>query len=49
MFSAGHPVGNITEATVSCDTTFLQIDGPAVDKLVDETIYYTRSHRTPEF
>ncbi|MFG6627019.1 TAXI family TRAP transporter solute-binding subunit [Sulfitobacter sp. 1A12056] len=43
MFSAGHPVGNITEATVSCDTTFLQIDGPAVDKLVDETIYYSKA------
>ncbi len=42
MFSAGHPVGNITEATVSCDTTFLQIDGPAVDKLVEDTIYYSK-------
>jgi uncharacterized protein len=43
MFSAGHPVGNITEATVSCDTTFLQIDGPAVDKLVNDTIYYSKA------
>lgn len=42
MFSAGHPVGNITEATVSCDTTFLQIDGPAVEKLVEDTIYYSK-------
>jgi len=43
MFSAGHPVGNITEATVSCDTHFLQVDGPEVDKLVDETIYYSKA------
>jgi TRAP transporter TAXI family solute receptor len=43
MFSAGHPVGNITEATVSCDTVFLQVDGPEVDKLVDDTIYYSKA------
>ncbi|WP_372802596.1 TAXI family TRAP transporter solute-binding subunit [Paracoccus seriniphilus] len=43
MFSAGHPVGNITEATVSCDTVFLQIDGPEIDKLVDETPYYEKA------
>ena len=43
MFSAGHPVGNIKEATVSCDTVFLQVDGPAVDKLVADTIYYSKA------
>lgn len=43
MFSAGHPVGNIKEATVSCDTVFLQVDGEAVDKLVAETPYYSKA------
>lgn len=43
MFSAGHPVGNIKEATVACDTVFLQVDGPQIDKLVDETIYYSKA------
>lgn len=43
MFSAGHPVGNIKEATVSCDTLFLQVDGAAVDKLVAETPYYSKA------
>lgn len=43
MFSAGHPVGNIKEATVSCDTVFLQVDGAAVDKLVAETPYYSKA------
>ncbi len=43
MFSAGHPVGNIKEATVSCDTVFLQVDGEAVDKLVEETPYYSKA------
>lgn len=44
MFSAGHPVGNIKEATVSCDTVFLQVDGEAVDKLVEETPYYSKAN-----
>ena len=43
MFSAGHPVGNIKEATVSCDTVFLQVEGSEIDKLVDETIYYSKA------
>lgn len=46
MFSAGHPVGNITEATVACDTVFLQVEGPQIDKLVDETIYYSKAEIT---
>ncbi|WP_348520811.1 TAXI family TRAP transporter solute-binding subunit [Algicella marina] len=40
MFSAGHPVGNITEATVSCETRFIQVDGPEVDELIEATPYY---------
>lgn len=43
MFSAGHPVGNIKEATVSCDTVFLQIAGPEIDKLVADTVYYAKA------
>lgn len=43
MFSAGHPVGNIKEATVSCDTMFLQVDGAAIDALVAETPYYSKA------
>lgn len=41
MFSAGHPVGNIKEATVSCDTVFLQIDSPEIRQMVAETPYYS--------
>jgi TRAP transporter TAXI family solute receptor len=40
IFSAGHPVGNITEATVSCDVVFIQIAGPEIDRLVEQTPYY---------
>ena len=43
MFSAGHPVGNIKEATVTCDTVFLQIEGEAIDALVAETPYYSKA------
>lgn len=43
MFSAGHPVGNITEATVACDTVFLQIDSPEIDNMVNETPYYAKA------
>ena len=43
MFSAGHPVGNIKEATVTCDTVFLQVDGAAIDTLVAETPYYSKA------
>lgn len=43
MFSAGHPVGNIKEATVACDTVFLQVDGEAIDALVEKTPYYSKA------
>ena len=43
MFSAGHPVGNIKEATVSCDTVFLQVTGDKIDKLVADTPYYSKA------
>ncbi|MEM1050291.1 MAG: TAXI family TRAP transporter solute-binding subunit [Pseudomonadota bacterium] len=43
MFSAGHPVGNIKEATVSCDTVFIQVAGAAVDELVAKTPYYSKA------
>lgn len=43
MFSAGHPVGNIKEATVACDTRFLQIQSAEIDAMVAETPYYSKA------
>lgn len=43
IFSAGHPVGNIQEATVSCDTIFLQLNAPEIDQLVADTPYYAKA------
>lgn len=43
MFSAGHPVGNIKEATVACDTRFLQVEGDAIDQMIADTIYYSKA------
>lgn len=43
IFSAGHPVGNIKEATVACDTRFIQLTGPEIDALVERTPYYAKA------
>ncbi len=43
IFSAGHPVGNIKEATVACDTVFLQVSGQDIDALVAKTPYYAKA------
>ncbi|GAB5467741.1 MAG: TAXI family TRAP transporter solute-binding subunit [Rhodospirillales bacterium] len=43
IFSAGHPVGNIKEATVACDTVFLQVVGAEIDVLVTDTPYYDKA------
>ncbi len=43
IFSAGHPVGNIKEATVACDTVFLQLSGEKIDAMVEKTPYYAKA------
>ncbi len=43
IFSAGHPVGNIKEATVACDTRFIQVSGDEIDALVEKTPYYAKA------
>ena len=40
IFAAGHPVGNIKEATVTCDTDFIPVEGPEIEQLVSERDYY---------
>ena len=37
----GHPSGAIKEATTSCQSVVVEVAGPAVDKLVNETPYYS--------
>ncbi|CAG35474.1 TAXI family TRAP transporter solute-binding subunit [Desulfotalea psychrophila] len=40
VFAAGHPNGSIKEATTSCEAVLVNVDGPAVDKLVADNDYY---------
>ncbi|MRI34513.1 C4-dicarboxylate ABC transporter substrate-binding protein [Endozoicomonas sp. OPT23] len=40
VFTAGHPSGSLKEATSSCDTTLVNVTGPIVEKLINDTPYY---------
>lgn len=40
VFTVGHPSGSIKEATTSCDSVLVTVDGPAVAKLISDNAYY---------
>ncbi len=40
VYVVGHPNGSIKEATTSCDTVLVPVDGPAIEKLVGDNSYY---------
>ncbi len=40
IYTVGHPSGSIKEATTSCDSVLVTVDGPAIDKLVADYGYY---------
>jgi len=40
VFTVGHPSGSIKEASTSCDSVLVTVDGPAIDKLVADKDYY---------
>lgn len=40
IYTVGHPSGSIQEATTSCDSVLVTVDGPAVEKLISENDYY---------
>ena len=40
VFTVGHPSGSIKEATTTCDSVLVTVDGAAVDKLVADNDYY---------
>ena len=43
IYVVGHPAGSIKEATTSCDSVIVQVDGAVVDKLIAEHPYYRRA------
>lgn len=40
IYSAGHPNGAIQEATTSCETKLIDVDGPIIEALVKEYPFY---------
>jgi TRAP transporter TAXI family solute receptor len=43
VYVVGHPNGSIKEATTSCDTVLVAVDGPVIDKLVADNSYYRKA------
>ncbi len=43
IYTVGHPSGSIQEATTSCDSILVPVEGPAIDKLVAENAYYRKA------
>ncbi|WDP93064.1 MAG: TAXI family TRAP transporter solute-binding subunit [Desulfobacter sp.] len=43
VYTVGHPSGAIKEATTSCDSVLVNVDGPVVDKLVNQYSYYRKA------
>lgn len=40
VYAAGHPNGAIQEVTTTCDTVIIPVEGPEIDKLIEENPYY---------
>jgi hypothetical protein len=40
IFTVGHPSGSIKEATTSCESIIVPVEGPVIQALVDENDYY---------
>ncbi len=43
VYVVGHPNGSIKEATTSCDTVLVNVDGPAIEKLIADNSYYRKA------
>lgn len=46
VYVVGHPSGSIKEATTSCDSVLVTVDGDVVEKLINDNSYY-RSATVP--
>ncbi len=40
IYAVGHPSGSIQEATTACDSVLVTVDGPVIDKLVKDNVFY---------
>lgn len=40
IYTVGHPAAAITEVTNTCEVDFVDVQGPVIDKLIDENSFY---------
>ncbi|PWE33888.1 C4-dicarboxylate ABC transporter substrate-binding protein [Maritimibacter sp. 55A14] len=40
VYTVGHPSGSIQEATTACDSVLVDVDGPAVEALIEQNSFY---------
>jgi hypothetical protein len=43
VYTVGHPNGSIQEATTTVDAVLVPLEGPAIDRLVEENPYYSKA------
>ena len=43
VYTVGHPSGSIQEATTACDSVLVNVDGPGIDRLVDQNTFYRKA------
>ena len=43
IYTVGHPAAAITEATNTCDVEFVDVQGPVIDKLIEENSFYRKA------
>lgn len=43
IYTVGHPNGSIQEATTSCDSVLVNVNGPEVDKLIADHDYFRKA------
>ncbi len=43
IYTIGHPAAAIKEATTTCDAKLISVNGPAVDKLIEDNPFYRKA------
>jgi TRAP transporter TAXI family solute receptor len=43
VYTVGHPSGSIQEATTACDSVLVSVNGPTIDKLIEENSFYRKA------
>jgi TRAP transporter TAXI family solute receptor len=43
VFAAGHPNGSIQEVTTTCESRLIPVNGPVIEKLIEQFPYYAKA------